>query len=107
MTVVSDRPNPVIGRREVTFEVVHSQASTPTRSQVKEKLAALLNADPEALVIWRLETKINSWRTVGLAYLYDSPERARKFTPKHVLLKELPKEEREKILKGKAGGQQA
>jgi len=99
LAIVEDKPNPVIGRREIVFEAYHGQASTPTRAEVKEKLVAMLNADPEALIIEKMETKVNSWRTVGLAYLYDSAERARKFTPKHKLLKELPKEEREKALK--------
>ena len=33
---------------------------------------------------------VNSWKTVGLAYLYDSAERAKFFTPKHILRKEFP-----------------
>jgi small subunit ribosomal protein S24e len=99
LTIVEDKLNPVIGRREIVFEAYHGQASTPSRVEVKEKLVAMLNADSSALIIEEMKTKINSWRTVGLAYLYDSAERAKKFTPKHKLLKELPKEEREKILK--------
>ena len=95
LTIVKEQPNPVIGRREIYFEVYHGKASTPTRKEVKEKLAARPNADPQALIINKMITKVNSWRTVGIAYLYDSIERAKLFTPKHILRKEFPEEKAE------------
>ncbi|RLI29702.1 MAG: 30S ribosomal protein S24e [Candidatus Hecatellales archaeon] len=95
LTIVREQPNPVIGRKEIEFEVYHGRASTPTRKEVKEKLAAKLNADPNLLIIDKMITKVNSWRTVGLAYLYDSPERVKLFTPKHILRKEFPEEKAE------------
>ncbi|RLI14574.1 MAG: 30S ribosomal protein S24e [Candidatus Hecatellales archaeon] len=92
LNIVSDQPNPAVGRREICFEVHHEQSSTPTRLEVKEKLAAKLNADPSTLIIEKMVTKVNSWKTVGTAYLYDSAERAKLFTPKHILRKEFPEE---------------
>lgn len=102
LNVVGDQPNPAVGRREIRFEIYHGQASTPTRREVKEKLAARFNADPSTLIIEKMVTKINSWKTVGLAYLYDSAERAKLFTPKHILRKELPEKAGEKEA-GKSG----
>ena len=101
LNIVVDQPNPAVGRRELHFEVHHVQSSTPTRLEVKEKLAAKLNADPSALIIEKMVTKVNSWKTVGLAYLYDSAERAKFFTPKHILRKELP----EKAKAGEEAGE--
>ncbi|RLI26000.1 MAG: 30S ribosomal protein S24e [Candidatus Hecatellales archaeon] len=93
LNIVREEVNPAVGRREIYFEVYHRQASTPRRREVKEKLVAKLNANPEALIIEKMVTKVNSWRTVGLAYLYDTPERAKAFTPKHILRKEFPEAE--------------
>lgn len=105
LTVVKDTENLLLGRREVTLQLTHSQGSTPTRSKVRQRLAGNFNIDPEQVQITKIETKRNTWITVCSVHIYPSKEAAEKLTPKHLILRDRPKEEKEKLKaeKKKAG----
>jgi ribosomal protein S24E len=100
--VIKEYQNPLLGRKEIEFEVTHVKASSPTRFEVKEKLSQMLNVKPESIYIIKMETKTNTWRTLGTAHIYNSEERAKLLLPKHIILRNLPKEEREKLKEKKS-----
>ena len=97
LTVVEDKENQLLGRRDVTLQLTHSQGSTPTRSEVRQRLAGNFKVDPEQVQITKMVTKRNTWITVCTAHIYPSPETAEKLTPKHLILRDRPKEEKEKL----------
>lgn len=103
--MVEDNENPLLGRRDVTLQLTHSQGSTPTRSGVRQRLAGNFKVAPEQVQITKMETKRNTWVTVCSAHIYTSKEAAEKLTPKHLFLRDRPKEEKEKVKaeKKKAG----
>jgi small subunit ribosomal protein S24e len=105
LLVVKDDENKLLGRREVTIQLKHSQGATPTRSEVRQRIAGNFNVDQELIRITRMETKTNTWVTVCYADIYTSKEDAERLTSKHLALRDLPKEEKEKIKaeKKKAG----
>jgi len=92
--VIKEYENVLLGRKEVEFEVLHTKASTPTRFTVKEKLAQKLAVNPESIYIIKMITKTNSWKTYGIAHIYNSEERAKILLPKHIILRNKPKEEK-------------
>lgn len=94
--VIREYQNFLLGRKEVEFEVIHVKTSSPTRFEVKEKLSQMLNVKPENLYIIKMETKTNTWKTFGVAHIYSSEERAKLLLPKYIILRNLPKEEKER-----------
>ena len=100
--LLKEYENPLLERKEVEFEVTHVKASSPSRFEVKEKLAEKLGVDPKFVYIIKMETKTNTWKTFGIAHVYNSEERAKLLLPKHIILRNLPKKEKEKVEKEKA-----
>jgi len=88
--IVKDTSNPLLDRREIVFEVMHPQQPTPSRRELRERLAAEVGADPELTYIVKAETKTNSWTTLGVAHIYKSLERAKLIVPEHILIRDNP-----------------
>jgi len=84
VAILSEEENPMLHRTDVTFEVVHDEA-TPSRLSVRDSLAAKLNKDSDEVVIRKLDTKFGMRKTVGYAKVYESPEFAADVEQDHML----------------------
>lgn len=101
INIMSKEQNPLMKRREVKFNVDHSDVGgTPSRVEVSKQLASMLNAKVELVFVKNLETKTGTMVTVGEANVYDSVEQAKFMEPKHIIARnalpekaEEPKEE--------------
>jgi small subunit ribosomal protein S24e len=82
--ILTEEDNPMLHRTDVTFEVVHDEA-TPSRLSVRDSLAAKLNKDSDEVVIRKLDTKFGMRKTVGYAKVYDSSDHARDVEQDHML----------------------
>ena len=96
--ILAENENPMLKRKEVTFQVEHDQTgSTPPRLEVKNALAKLLKKDANLVFIKKLETKTGTHVAVGLANVYDSMEQAKLIEPEYIIKRnmtpEKPKEE--------------
>ena len=107
LEIIRDWYNPVLERREVEFEVRHEMGPTPSREEVKKALVSKIGADPELTYIIKLVGKTGMWKTVGVAHVYQSKERAKLLVPQHVAIRELPKEERQKAREALAEARKA
>lgn len=93
--ITSQKTNPLLKRREVTFEIEHSdQGSTPTRLEVRKTLAAELTVEIDNVYIKRLETKRGTTSTRGTANIYDSPQHAKLSEPKYIIERNNPAEKK-------------
>ncbi|NHN42064.1 30S ribosomal protein S24e [Halorubellus sp. JP-L1] len=97
--ILSEEENPMLHRTDVTFEVVHDEA-TPSRLSVRDSLAAKLNKDADEVVVRELDTKFGMRKTVGYAKVYDTAEAARDVEQDHML-------DRNAITDGAEGGEEA
>lgn len=94
--VVDNQRNELLKRNEVKFNVDHAEAGTPSRGEVKQKLAASLDVDAQKIIIKKYETKTGSMVAEGEANVYDSTEQAKKTEPKYIIKRNISKtEERE------------
>lgn len=75
ISIKQDNKNPLLGRREVVFEVHHKQAATPSKSELAETLAAKLNTKTELMVIRHYNTHFGRHMATGLCLVYDSAEK--------------------------------
>lgn len=86
--MISTRFNPLLDRREISFEMV--EEVTPSRERVRKELAETLKVDLEKVWVRKLETQTGTHRTVGLAHVYESEARALKIEPKHIINRNKP-----------------
>ena len=98
--VISDKYNPLLKRREITFEVNHTQSGTPPRFEVRKALAQAVKADLERVYIRKFVTKTGTMISVGEANVYDTVEQAKLIEPEYIILRNQPKEKPEEEKKG-------
>ena len=92
--ILSETENPMLHRSDVTFELVHDEA-TPSRLQVRDSLAAKLNKNADEVVVRKLDTKFGMRKTIGTAKVYESADYAADVEQDHML-------ERNKIIADEA-----
>ena len=89
--IASQGYNPLLKRKEVTFEVEHEETGgTPSRFEVRKRLASLLNEDLELVYVKKLETKTGTIVAVGEANVYGAIEQAQLVEPEHIIARNAP-----------------
>ncbi len=84
LRIEKERYNPLLKRKEVYFRVIFNGA-TPRRNDVREKLAAILNANLNTLVIDWMRTEFGKTEAIGYAKIYDTEEDMRSIEEEHIL----------------------
>jgi small subunit ribosomal protein S24e len=87
--IIKDKTNPILNRREISLKV--KEKATPSRIEVKGKLAALLNSKPELIVIEHLDTIYGKQELAGTACIYQSEERLKQLAHQHLVARDAPK----------------
>ncbi|NPA62191.1 MAG: 30S ribosomal protein S24e [Methanococci archaeon] len=90
--ILSDRYNPLLKRTEYRFIVDHD-GPTPTFKEVKLKLAAILNANKDLLIVEKIVEEAGMQRARGYAKLYDNEEMLKLVEREHILRKNKIEEE--------------
>jgi len=89
--ITSERQNPMLKRREVSFQVEHEETgSTPSRPEMRKAVAAALKADESMVFVKRFETKTGTSTAVGVANVYDSMEQAKLIEPEYIVKRNIP-----------------
>jgi len=109
LEVVVKKENELLDRVEVTFKVVHPKEGTPQREAVREKIASILKAAKERVVVDSMDSEFGKTETVGYAKIYKTKEAAMKFEREYVLvrnkLKEKVAKEKKAAARAKAPGE--
>ncbi|MDK2892027.1 30S ribosomal protein S24e [Methanohalophilus sp.] len=93
INITEDKFNSLLNRREVHFNVTF-EGPTPSRKDVKLKMAALLNCSPQLVIIQSLNNLYGKEEVLGYAKIYDSEDRMKEIEKEYVLKRnELPEEE--------------
>ncbi|MCZ7394721.1 MAG: hypothetical protein ABOK23_02540 [Candidatus Methanoperedens sp.] len=87
--IIKDKTNPILNRREISLKI--KERATPSRIEVKGKLAALLNSKPELIVIEHLDTIYGKQELTGTACIYQSEERLKQLAHQHLVARDAPK----------------
>ena len=90
--IVSKKENELLDRTEVTFKALHPKEGTPQREIVREKLASMLKASKDRVVVDAMDSEFGKMETVGYAKVYKTKEAAMKFEREHVLVRNKLKE---------------
>jgi small subunit ribosomal protein S24e len=98
LSIMEDRVNPLVRRRELVFRVEHPDSATPTAASLRERLAALLGSKPEATFIVNLKGLAGLQRSEGICHIYSSPNDGQNLEPEHIRRLNMTPEERKKVL---------
>ena len=105
INIIESKTNALINRREVYFKVEHPKSGTPNRLELKKKIAALETADEGLVFIKNIHTSFGNRFAECRANIYEDTETAHKFEPKYMIIRNIPKdqrdEERKKIREAK------
>jgi len=95
--ITDEQQNILLKRREILFEVEHSQTKgTPSRLEIRNKLAEKLKTKPELVYIKRVETRTGTMKAKGEANAYESVEQAKLVEPEYIVTRNMPSEKKEK-----------
>ncbi len=95
LKIIEEKENKLIERREIKFIVEHLGNPTPSRLDIRGKLSAILDVDPETLYVIKTETEYGIGRTKGLAHIYATKERAMAIESKYIIERHQPKKKEE------------
>lgn len=97
INLTEEKYNPLIGRKEVNAIINHLGDKTPTREAIRSKVAALLNADLDNVVIQSIQGHFGEPLSHVIIHCYDIVEDVIIFEPKFRLKRnKIIKEESEK-----------
>lgn len=88
------KSNPLFERREISFEIEASK--TPSRLDVRKELASMLKTDKDSVWVKHMVTRTGTHLTIGLAHIYDDPQKALSVEPKHIIKRNKPPVEENK-----------
>ncbi len=80
--------NPLLARKQFTVEVLHPGTVCASKKEICEKLCAMYKVkDHSCAFVYGLKPQFGGGRTVGFGVIYDSIDKAKKFEPKHRLIR--------------------
>ncbi|GAB6102904.1 30S ribosomal protein S24e [Thermococcus atlanticus] len=86
--VTEIKENKLLGRKEIYFDIIHEGEATPSRKDVKGKLVAMLDLDPETTVVQYIRSYFGSYISKGYAKAYESREKLLYIEPEYVLIRD-------------------
>ncbi len=93
INITEDKNNALLNRRELKFDATF-EGSTPSRIDVKGKLAAMLNVPLELVILQKFENSDGMSAANGYAKIYEDAARMKVVEKEYVLKRnELPEAE--------------
>ncbi|GMT25272.1 hypothetical protein PFISCL1PPCAC_16569, partial [Pristionchus fissidentatus] len=79
--------NRLLARKQMVVEIIHPSRPSVPKTEIKEKLASLYKTTSDLVVPFGFRCKFGGGKSVGFALIYDTLDLAKKFEPKHRLIK--------------------
>ncbi len=89
--IISKKDNQLFNRKEIEF-LVKGIGPTPSRKELRQKIAALMNADEKTMVIDVLETIYGSSDIKGVARIYKNRKDLDALELSHIIERNFPEE---------------
>lgn len=68
-------------------DILHGNRPTVSKTEVREKVARMYKTTPDLVFVFGFRTAFGGGSTSGFALIYDTLEYAKKFEPKHRLVR--------------------
>ncbi|MGQ9759106.1 MAG: 30S ribosomal protein S24e [Candidatus Methanomethylicaceae archaeon] len=96
ISVVEDKFNPLLERREVKIEV--ASRSTPKRDLIRKAISTSIKVPVECVYVRSCLSSFGTNVSICRVHIYKDPERGKQVEPKYIQLRNLPRSERAKAL---------
>ncbi|OGS52546.1 MAG: hypothetical protein A3K75_01215 [Euryarchaeota archaeon RBG_13_61_15] len=100
--IITKKENELLDRTEVMFKAVHPKEGTPQREAVREKIAAILKATKERVIVDAMDSEFGKTETIGYAKVYKTKDSAMKYEREPTLVRNKLKEKAKVEKKKKA-----
>ena len=87
LKILEKKENKLLHRMEIKFRIIHEKSKTPTREDVKNLIAANMNADKKCVILQYVRTPFGSNESEGYVKIYENVDHALKIEPDYVLLR--------------------
>ncbi|MEM3506405.1 MAG: hypothetical protein QW589_07135 [Candidatus Bathyarchaeia archaeon] len=94
--IINEFYNPLLQRKELLIEIIHPNKSTPERYSIRKSLALKFNTEINNLYIRKMESKTGKNSTLCEVEIYENEKIAKAILPKHIIIRNLPPEQRVK-----------
>lgn len=85
--IISRRENKLLNREEVRFAVTFEEGTTPPRDTLREELRKTLKVKEGVIIIDHVKTEFGRPTARGYAKVYPSPDEAKRWERKHILIR--------------------
>jgi small subunit ribosomal protein S24e len=89
-----DTHNPLLNRRKIDFTTTFDGA-TPSRNEIKNKLAAMMDISPELIVVQDIDNQYGKKEARGYAKIYDDANTLKSVECNYIIERNKPPEETE------------
>eukprot|EP00052_Salpingoeca_macrocollata_P030382 m.319334 g.319334 ORF g.319334 m.319334 type:complete len:131 (-) comp23122_c0_seq1:97-489(-) len=79
--------NRLLGRRQMVVDVVHPGIANVSKKEISERLAKAYKTTPDLVFSFGFRHDFGGGHSTGFALIYDTLEAAKKFEPKHRLVR--------------------
>lgn len=79
--------NRLLCRKQMVCDVIHPGLSSVSKTEIREKLAAMYKVTPDVCFVFGFRTAFGGGRSTGFALIYDTLDFAKKFEPKYRLVR--------------------
>merc|ERR1739848_754852 len=79
--------NRLLSRKQMIVDIIHPNAATPKKSEVRESLAKNYKVAPDQIIAFGFKTQFGGGKTSGFALIYDSVSAAKKVEPRYRLIR--------------------
>ena len=82
--VISNR---LLARKQMVVDVIHPGRASVPKSEIKEKIGNMYKTTGDLVVPYGFKCQFGGGRSTGFALIYDTLDLAKKFEPKHRLIR--------------------
>src|SRR3989344_7123158 len=90
--ITQKKDNPSLERKEIAF-IVREAKATPSRKELREKIAAQVNVDEKKMVVDVLATSYGSTEITGLVRVYNDQKTLKRTELPYIITRNFGKEE--------------
>ena len=82
------KSNRLLCRRQMVVDVLHPDRASLSKKEVREKIAHLYKTTPDLVFCFGFNTNFGGGKSTGFALIYDTLDYAKKFEPRHRLVRQ-------------------
>jgi len=71
----------------MVVDIIHGNSPTPAKNEIREKVARMYKTTADLVFVFGFQTQFGGGKTTGFALIYDTLDHAKKFEPKHRLVR--------------------